>query len=101
MVKVFMGNFLFPWYQGQFVSPYCTVRHCTVHVGDKSVVQGSVLSCYLYLINILDIPVLFHNINHPVEQTDNCDKPTAQMFVDDILATVNKVNGKPLQETVT
>ena len=32
----------------------------TLHIGNRSVVQGSVLSCALYLIYILDLPHLFH-----------------------------------------
>ena len=32
----------------------------TLHVGGKSVIQGSVLSCALYLIYVMDIPLLFH-----------------------------------------
>ena len=38
-----------------------------LHIGAKSVIQGSVLSCALYLIYILDIPTIFHQEVHTIE----------------------------------
>ena len=72
----------------------------SLHIGDKSVIQGSVLSCILYLVYILDIPSLFHDKQHMVEETDNCDKPAAQTFVDDIMVTIQKETNKELQESI-
>ena len=72
----------------------------TLHIGNRSVIQGSVLSCILYLIYILDITSIFHNTQHKVEDTDNCNKPAAQSFVDDVMMTIQKEEHTPLQQTI-
>jgi hypothetical protein len=56
--------------------------------GQHSVTQGSVLSCLLYLIYMLDFPLLFHDQQHDSEQDFKCDQPTASSFVDDLNTTV-------------
>ena len=71
-----------------------------LHIGHKSVIQGSVMSCLLYLIYVLDIPNLFHTSQHKIEDTDHCDKPSIQTFVDDLMTTIRSEPGKHLQETV-
>ena len=58
------------------------------------------MSCILYLIYILDIPTLFHKEKHTLENTDNCKKPSIQTFVDDLMNTIYRESGKPLQESV-
>ena len=71
-----------------------------LHIGKKSVIQGSVMSCLLYLIYIMDIPNLFHSNQHSVEDTDSCSKPSIQTFVDDLMTTIRKNPQEPLQTTV-
>ena len=71
-----------------------------LHIGDKSVVQGSVLSCCLYLIYILDIPTIFHSTEHPIQEKDLCKEPTAQTYVDDIISTIQKKENMSLQESI-
>ena len=61
-----------------------------LHIGNKSVVQGSVLSCILYLLYILDIPTIFHKKVHSIEDTDKCTSPSLQTFIDDILTTIQR-----------
>ena len=71
-----------------------------LHIGNKSVIQGSVLSCILYLLYILDLPTIFHEQTHTVEQTDECRKPSLQTFVDDILTTIHREEKKSMQESI-
>ena len=76
-----------------------------LHVGAKSIIQGSVMSCALYLIYILDLPVLFsgqQEVDNPltIQPNPNNTNPTNQTFVDDIMTTVVKKDNTPLQETV-
>ena len=60
----------------------------TLHVGEISVVQGSVLSCILYLIYILDLPILFDNTPYKPEDTDNKRTPNLSTFVNDMVCQV-------------
>ena len=71
-----------------------------LHVGNKSVVQGSVMSCCLYLLYILDIPTIFHIEEHLLKDKDSCKEPTAQTYVDDIISTIRKKVNKSLQESI-
>ena len=69
-------------------------------VGPNSVVQGSVLSCTLYLIFILDLPELFHKEKHDPIHDRNCSKTSIKTFIDDTYLKVNKENNKDLKTTV-
>ena len=71
-----------------------------LHIGNKSVVQGSVLSCILYLIYILDIPTIFHTKEHEIQDKDMCKEPTAQTYIDDIMSTVQKKENMSLQDSI-
>ena len=71
-----------------------------LHIGNKSVVQGSVLSCILYLIYILDIPTIFHTKEHENQDKDICKEPTAQTYIDDIMSTVKKEDNMSLQDSI-
>ena len=58
--------------------------------GPQSVVQGSSISCILFLIFVLDLPHIFHGDPHsPMEQL-NCDQPNAKTFVDDVGIVITK-----------
>ena len=65
----------------------------TLHIENRSVIQGSVLSCALYLIYILDLPLLFHGTNHPVNLSDLCLQPSTHTFVDNIMIPLEKNHG--------
>ena len=43
----------------------------SLHIGARSVVQGSALSCVLFLVFTLDLPLIFDNETLTVEQEDN------------------------------
>ena len=68
-----------------------------LHIGSRSVIQGSVLSCILYLIYMLDIPLLFHQKAHTMEQTESCKSHNIQTFIDDILVSIQAEADKSLQ----
>ena len=72
----------------------------SLHIGNRSVIQGSVMLCALYLIYIIDMPVIFHTTMHSMEETDKCVKPALQTFVDDAICTVTKQSNMPLQQSV-
>ena len=46
-----------------------------LQVEPMSVVHGSTLSCLLYLVYILDLPILYHTIKPTTQQQENCEKP--------------------------
>ena len=52
----------------------------TLLVGPRSVTQGSTLSCILYLIYIMDITRIYHEINHNPEEYNKCSKTNAKSF---------------------
>lgn len=59
-----------------------------LEVGDRSVIQGSVLSCILYLLYILDMPSIFHTVKHTTLQDAKCRQPMTGTYVDDFNTTV-------------
>ena len=60
----------------------------SLHIGQVSVVQGSVLSCLLYLIYIMDLPLLFEDTPVSPQNTDMKTTPEISTFVDDTVCTV-------------
>ena len=60
----------------------------TLPVGDKSVTQGSTLSCLLYLIFIMDIPMICHDKIHQPLDYRNCSQPSIETFVDDNFVSI-------------
>ena len=81
---------------------YTQIEHIdssTLLVGNKSVTQGSTLSCIFYLIFILDIPQSTHQIVHDPISYRNCKMPDIATFVDDNYLIIKKTN-KSLQEHV-
>ena len=62
-----------------------------------SVVQGSTLSCLLYLIFILDLPLLYHTLWPNVKQQEECNNPTPTTFVDDTVITLELTDTKTNQ----
>ena len=51
--------------------------------GPRSVIQGSTLSCILYMVYILDMPQLFHTKRHEPREHRECGEPDLKTFVDD------------------
>ena len=94
----------------KLIQSYCTNRTQQVSVdghlseplrtGDRSVMQGSVLSTLFYLIYVLDFPLLFHTETHNSKQDVECKEPTAITFVDDLSVTVKQQKENEIQVTL-
>ena len=76
----------------QYVQVQYATSECLL-TGPRSVVQGSTLSGVFYLIYMLDLPYISHNIIHGPEDYRNCKEPNMKTFVDNCMA---KVTAKPL-----
>ena len=56
--------------------------------GPISVIQGSVLSCLLFLLYTLDLPYLFLQAKVTIENYEDDDNPKPTTFVDDVVTTI-------------
>ena len=74
-----------------------------LHIGDMSVVQGSTLSCLLYLLYTLDLPLLFNESKLTTEEQLTNKEPTSTTYVDDTMTTItlNKDDNKQTQINTT
>ena len=94
----------------QLMKSYCANRQqivtieghqsITMKSGERSVIQGSVMSTLLYLIYVLDFPTLFHDNTHDSKEDFMCKQPTGVTFVDDLNITVKKQDNIELQITL-
>ena len=75
-------------------------RSSKLLLGPNSVIQGSTLSCVLYLIYILDFPELFHSVKHSPAEYRECSKTNVKTFVDDAYLKVKKTQDKTFVQTV-
>jgi hypothetical protein len=71
-----------------------------LHTGGVSVVQGSIMSCLLFLLFTLDLPLLLHNHNHNPEQELNCSQPSVSTYVDDWVVTIREIMNRSLQDGI-
>ena len=67
----------------------------------QTVVQGSSVSCVLFLIFILDLPQIFHKERHTLQQQVNCIQPNAKTFIDDMGIVITKTKEDDETETET
>ena len=66
--------------------------------GPRSVIQGSTLSCILYLVYILDMPQLFHEMRHEPKEHRECKNQDLKTFVDDAYIQAMKTPNKTFEE---
>ena len=71
-----------------------------IHIGNRSVVQGSAMSCILYLIFTLDLPTIFNENSISIQQAESSNKPTSITYIDDMFTHVTKQPGQTLQQTL-
>ena len=69
-------------------------------LGPQSVIQGSTLSCALYLIYILDLPEIFHETKHSPAEYRECKQTNAKTFIDDVYLKSYKKEGKTFKDSV-
>ena len=94
----------------QYMQNYLSNRNQTVQIngtnssnlytGPFSVIQGSTLSCLLYLIYTLDLPTLYHDSNPTIQHQIECTQPTPTTFVDDTTITVDISNPANRQQNL-
>ena len=96
-----MANFLAD--RKQFVQVQAH-RSDKLAMGPNSVIQGSTLSCALFLIYIMDMPLIFHDTPHTPQQYRDCPQPHIKTYVDDgYIKTYTKPNHtikESIQETM-
>ena len=68
--------------------------------GPRSVIQGSALSCILYIIFTLDLPLIFDSDSIKVSHEEMSDKPKSLTYIDDNFVTVTKHSGMTIQESL-
>ena len=71
-----------------------------LYTGPYSVVQGSTLSCLLYLLYTLDIPTIFHTNNPTIDHQIKCKQPTPTTFVDDTIVKIDIMDPANRQQNV-
>ena len=76
-----------------FISP-------SLHMGARSVIQGSALSCSLYIIFTLDLPLIFSEQSIDVRQEELSMRPKSNTYIDDNFITVTKYDNWTLQEAL-
>ena len=81
----YMQNYLCNRQQSVYIDG---TRSDNLHTGNMSVVQGSVLGCLLYLIYVMDLPIIFQEIALSIQQEEESSVPTSTTFVDDTTTTI-------------
>ena len=72
-----------------------------IMTGPQSVIQGSSLSCALYLVYILDMPNIFHSSRHTPLENRKCTKPDLKTFVDDAYVHAVRTKDTTMKQTIT
>ena len=70
------------------------------HTGPRLVIQGSALSCVLYIVFTLDLPLIFDHQSIRVKHEEASNRPKSITYIDDNFIHVEYFNGKTLQEAV-
>ena len=68
--------------------------------GPRSVVQGSGLSCILFLIFTLDLPLIFYEEKITIQEIDDSTSPDSTTYIDDNFVMVKEKPNEDLQTTL-
>ena len=93
-----MGSFLTQ--RKQFVQVQAH-RSEKLDIGPNSVIQGSTLSCVLFLMYILYMPQIYHDVKHNPTQYRQCPQPNLKTFVDDAFIKADRKPNQTLKQTIT
>ena len=72
----------------------------TLHTGPRSVIQGSGLSCTLYLVYTMDLPLIFETTAKTIRQSEASTQPESLTYVDDNFITIRQKANELLQHTI-
>ena len=76
------------------------VRSEILATGPHSVIQGSTLSCILFLIFILDMPEIFHERRHTPAEQQKCCLPNLKTFVDDAYIKARREDDETFNQVI-
>ena len=68
--------------------------------GDRSVIQGSSLSCVMFLIYTLDLPLVFDLQKLTICQAEVSQAPSSTLYIDDNVVTITRKYNEDLQLTL-
>ena len=71
-----------------------------LHSGPLSVIQGSALSCTLYIIFTLYLPLIFDPISIKVCHEEQTNKPKSITYIDNNFITITKYDDLSLQDSL-
>ena len=71
-----------------------------LHAGPRSVIQGSALSCILYIIFTLDLPLIFDSDSIQISHEESTDKPKSLTYINDNFVLVTKNSDMNIQESL-
>ena len=94
----------------QFMSSYISNRQQTVyiegkysyplHIGPRSVIQGSGISSILYMIFTMDLPLIHEETNTSIPNILESSNPDSLTYIDDNFVLVKKKPNHTLQESL-
>ena len=92
-----LKEYLNEWRQYVKIQGFQSENLC---VGPQSVTQGSTLSGALYLVYILDLPMIFHTEEHTADEVIKCKKQNLKTFVDDNFIEVKKIESMDIKQSI-
>ena len=71
-----------------------------LHIGRRSVIQGSALSCVLYIVFTLDLPLIFDADSIRISHEEQTQEPRSLTYIDDNFVIVAETTTSTLQQSL-
>ena len=71
-----------------------------IHTGPRSVIQGSAMSCLLFIIYTRDLPHIFNPSPLSVQQEELSSRPKSTIYIEDNFIYITPFVGKTLQQSI-
>ena len=71
-----------------------------IHTGPRSVIQGSAMSCILFIIYTLDLPHIFTQTPLSTQQEESSSRPKSTLYIDDNFIHITPFEDKTLQQSI-
>ena len=71
-----------------------------LHTGPRSVIQESALSCILYIIFTMDLPLIYDSRANKAGYEESTNKPKSTSYIDDNFILVRPFEDKTLQQAL-